>query len=286
MQIDSFYLVSKDERIMILPVLEFPSISGLVLVRAENLGQSKLDSVLDSGRMNDHEVDLIACAGGRNEAEVCGAVIKGDGGAESALRNTDNFHAVVGLDHAAYCTLVVEITGDLVLKSVVGGLADEQDSAFSRYFSISHDLLGCCDQIGNIGCANSNVSVYFCACVGCINSKTISIDLRNDLSSHELTNESSESHAEGLFVIHAVNDEVYATVFCQLKGLPSGSQVSMGIACGTVIVSEARNGCLEQLYCVGTDPLNLTIRSIKAGSESFSLIHFIEYREKFLSKCD
>ena len=156
MYIDAVDLVGKDECIMILPVLEFPSISGLVLVRGENLGKSKLDSVLDCGRMYDHEVDLES-ASGRNEAEVCGAVIKGDSGVEAVLRNTDNGHSVKDLELSVHAVLVCKDTGDLGFNACICLLGDIKDSALSRYFVVTHCLFSNIDESGNIGRSNGDV---------------------------------------------------------------------------------------------------------------------------------
>ena len=157
--------------------------------------------------MNDHEVDGIGSACGYDVSTSflsgSGTVIKGDGGVEPDLGYPDDSHLVIHFNDVLNAGHgVVDVTGDLILQSVVAQLRDKQDPALFGYFVIVHDLLGGIDEARNIGGSDGDVSRCCSADAGGSSqlSETVSIDFGNDLSSNELAYEGAEGLTEGLFV--------------------------------------------------------------------------------------
>ena len=168
----------------------------------------------DSGGVNHHEVDLVG-TGGNGIAEVAGTVVQRDGGVEPGLGDRDDPHIVVHIHIVVHVLVAVhDHTSHAALDKTVNGRADEQDTALIGDFVIVHGDGGRVDSGdgvrggGQIGGSAVNVGG------GGHGREAVGIKFGDLLGPHELTDQSAECHAKGLFVIHQ---------FCYRKGFLSSA---------------------------------------------------------------
>ena len=139
MDIDALLLVVQDEGVVIFSVVYDPAVCGVDLLRRIDFRNEVLHYLDYCGRMNDHEVDVLAIrtCGISTCAIGSGRSVEGDESLESALRNTDESHSIVELDITVYIGIaVLGVANDVALESLVDGRGYEQDSAFIRNFRI------------------------------------------------------------------------------------------------------------------------------------------------------
>ena len=204
---------------------------------------------LDDRRLvDDHEVDVLrACclSVATSLFSGCLAVELIDGCVESALWNLNYTRELVEHCPALICLHVSHETEKC--------RSDEEITLRSRNLVVIHAISCCgdgCDYIGTSGkscsgsCADAGKSSVSC--------EAESVELRYYLCADELASESSEGHACGLDVVHAVDCEHSASVEVALHCLHLESHIALNVAGALGVVSEAVHAHLgdEELVCV------------------------------------
>ena len=207
MEIDALYLVGFDKVAAIDAVSEEITVRKDVVFGGEDGGNGVFHDLHDGRRMNDHKVDFVR---GRRGNDVAArfltarrAVIKGDSGVKSVLRNSYDRHTFKGFDGAIDAVVAVgNVAGDVAFEELVYGFADEEYLALDGNVVVAHIRKSGVNERGDVvGSGEVFVSGKY-ARFGSVGGETNGVEFGNDLRSDKLARKRAESHTESFFVIH------------------------------------------------------------------------------------